>query len=118
METNTLKSKGYYFTAALLATIAIFPLLTIYLSVFFISDNKMEELITNPIFGFSILFFIIVIPSVSTYLSNKNNTQQKLEYYAVTILCYVIGYIMLFYGLDKLINKQFVVFYKVIIKFI
>lgn len=112
MDEFPIKSKAYYFTATLLATIAVYPLLTIYLSIFFISDNKMEELIMNPIFGFSILFFMVAAPSFLTYRSKKHNTQRRLEYYTITILCYVIGYIMLFYGADKLVNKQFVVFYK------
>jgi len=112
MNTTPLKSKGYYYTAALLTTIAVCPLLTIYLSVFFISDSTLEELLTNPIFGFFVLFVILVVPLLLVYLSGRKNNLDKLEYYLIVILCYIIGYIMLFYGVDKLINKQFVVFYK------
>jgi len=112
MNTTPLKSKAYYFTAALLATIAVCPLLTIYLFEGIISDNTMEKLIINWFFPMFILILAIAVPSYLTIVSVKNNKQDKLEHYAVTILCYVIGYIMLFYGADKLIDKQFVVFYK------
>jgi hypothetical protein len=112
MNTSPLKSKAYYFTAALLATIAVCPLLAIYLSVGIISDNTMEKLIVNWFFPVIVLILAIAVPSYLTIASAKKNKQDKLEHYAVTILCYVIGYIMLFYGADKLIDKQFVVFYK------
>jgi len=112
MNTTPLKSRAYYFTAAMLATIAICPLLAIYLSIGIISDNTMEKLIINWIFPVITLILAIGVPSYLTVVSAKNNKQDELEYYAVTILCYVIGYIMLFYGADKLIDKQFVVFYK------
>jgi hypothetical protein len=95
-----------------LATIAVCPLLAIYLSVGIISDNTMEKLIINWFFPVIVLIIAIVLPIYLTIISAKNNKQDKLEHYAVTILCYVIGYIMLFYGADKLIDKQFVVFYK------
>lgn len=112
MNTNPLKSKAYYFTAALLATIAVFPLLTIYLSVVFISDSAMEAMILNPVSGFLLLLILLVVPFALTRFSAKKNNLDRLEYYTIAVLCYVIGYIMLFYGTDKLINKQFVVFYK------
>ncbi len=112
MNTTPLKSKAYYFMAVLLATIAVYPLLFIYLSIVFINDHTLEMIITNGIFLVSILLLMIAIPSFVTFFSTRRNSQEKVEYYAVAILCYVIGYIMLFYGTDKLINKQFVVFYK------
>lgn len=112
MNTNPLKSKAYYFIAALLATIAVFPLLAIYLSVVFISDSAMEAMILNPVFGFFLLLILLVVPFALTRFSVKKNNLDKLEYHTIAVLCYVIGYIMLFYGTDKLINKQFVVFYK------
>jgi hypothetical protein len=112
MTTNISKSKLYYFTGATLSTIAVCPLLIIYLLATFISDPEMIAIVTNPIFGIFVLLLILALPATLSFLSVKKNKEELLEYYTIAILCYVVGYIMLFYGSQKLINKQFVVFYK------
>jgi hypothetical protein len=66
-----MKSKAYYFIAALLATIAVCPLLTIYLSINFISDQRLIAIVTNPIFGIFLLILVVAAPSLLVYFSGR-----------------------------------------------
>lgn len=102
----------YNYSGTLLATASI-PVFIIYF-LFLIAgyqDEQIAGFIQHPLFSIAIGTAIIVLPVILTIYFRSYNTPQLQSYLNISVLRYVVAFLLFYYGFSKMSGKFFEITY-------